>query len=148
MKKTITVAFLVVTFCFCSAFAAGGNFGLGIIIGEPTGLSCKYWMGSDKAIDGAAAWHLGDNGYLNIHADYLLHNRSLIQSNVPLYFGLGVGIGFHEEDARIGIRIPLGISYEFPNSPLDAFLEIAPALRILPNTGFGIGAGLGLRFYF
>jgi hypothetical protein len=36
------------------------GFGLGVIVGNPTGLSFKVWTGGSSAFDAAAAWSLDD----------------------------------------------------------------------------------------
>jgi hypothetical protein len=49
--------FVSVALLICgTAQAQDSGFGLGIIIGEPTGISAKQWTGSRTAIDGAVAW--------------------------------------------------------------------------------------------
>jgi hypothetical protein len=76
-----------------AAMAQGSSFGLGIMVGEPTGISWKYWSGGDRALAGGVAWGLSNNGYFHLHADYLFHKMDLIPvstGKLPLYFGPGV----------------------------------------------------------
>ena len=47
------------------------DFGLGVILGEPTGLSFKAWTGGSTAIAGAAAWSFGNTDAFQLHVDYL-----------------------------------------------------------------------------
>jgi len=35
--------------------------GVGVIVGEPTGASVKYWLNDTLAVDGAAGWSLHDH---------------------------------------------------------------------------------------
>lgn len=128
--------------------------GLGVMIGEPTGLSFKSWYGDRTAIAGGLAWSFsnydGRNGYLHVHADYLIHNNNLIQAGsttLPFYYGLGVRVGLGN-DLRLGVRIPIGIECFFADRKFDAFLEIVPVLDLLPGTGFGINGAIGLRYNF
>ncbi len=133
--------------------AAGpGTFELGAILGEPTGISAKYWTGSNTAIDGALSWSLkddhGDDMY--IHGDFLWHDFGLIDSEsgqVPIYYGVGGRIILHEE-ARLGARIPVGISWLLGGAPLDLFLEVAGILDLIPDTDFDLNGGIGIRFVF
>lgn len=46
-----------------------------------------------------------------------------------------------------GIRIPLGINYMIPRSPVKLTLELAPLVVISPGGGFGFDGGLAVRFY-
>lgn len=149
MKKI--VLFFFVSGFVLNLFSQGGNFGLGIIIGEPTGLSAKLWTGESTAFDAAAAWTLSDNyDALNLHADFLKHNFELIKvdkGQLPFYFGLGAKIVL-ANDPVIGIRVPVGLSYIFADTPLDIFLEIVPTLNLIPSTDFDIDGGIGIRYYF
>jgi len=138
---------------------AQDRFGLGLIVGEPTGLSMKYWLDDEHAIDGAAAWTFSDNDSFELHGDYLWHNFDLIvpestSGKVPVYYGLGARVkfkddnGHHDDKAAFGIRVPLGIGYLFAEAPFDLFAEIAPILDLTPDTDLEINAAVGVRFYF
>lgn len=149
MKKWFFAAILVsVAYSFSGAQDKG--FGLGIILGEPTGISGKYWLSTNSAIDGAAAWNFGSGGYLHLHADYLLHNYDLIkvkEGRLPLYYGIGGRIGFGDKTV-LGLRGVVGLAYQFSGAPVDAFLEIAPLMDLVPGTSFHVQGGIGARFYF
>jgi len=156
MKKIIltalvfTVVFSTTAFCVSSTVLTWNrDFGIGIIAGDPTGLSFKIWQTKTTAIDGALGWWLGD--YVNVHVDYLIHNLTLIKIKeglMPVYFGIGAFAGAWGGGGDLGIRVPLGLSYLFQDSPLELFFEIAPSLNVIPGTSFGVGWGLGARYYF
>jgi hypothetical protein len=155
MKRTIFLIalFLALTAFAQSGMAKGGNFGLGVILGEPTGPCFKYWTGAKTAIDGAAAWSFANNAGLHLHADYLWHKFDLIaveEGSLPLYLGIGGRIRFAEGsgDDRIGIRIPVGLDYIFADAPLDIFLEIVPILDLAPDTDLDFNGAVGVRFFF
>ncbi len=144
--------FLIVLIPILGSAAAGQGkgFGLGFILGEPTGLSFKHWLSGTNAIDGGAAWSFGDKGYLHLHADYLFHKYDLVQvqkGRLPLYFGVGGRIGF-ATSTRVGVRGVVGLNYQFHDAPLDAFLELAPILDLVPATRFTLNGGIGMRFFF
>lgn len=139
-----------------SAHARKG-FGIGMVVGAPTGLSVKKWFGNN-AVDAAAGW---SSDAFHVHADYLFHDSSLTKGNVPIHFGIGGRLKFEDEDhnkghhnddddgdTRLGLRIPLGINYIFAKHPFDIFAEIAPVLDLVPETDFSLDAGVGVRFYF
>ena len=129
-----------------------------MILGEPTGLSAKLRLSRDSALDFAAAWSFyrdskdgrNDEGALYLHADYLNHFYGLIDvdkgSLVP-YVGIGGKVMF-AQDFYMGVRIPLGLTYMFARTPLDVFIEISPGLALVPGTGFDLGGGVGLRYWF
>lgn len=126
------------------------DIGVGIILGEPTGITIKKWLSASMALDGAIAWSFGNESALHLHADYLFHKRLSIKGRndgLLLYYGLGGKIKFQKEN-RIGMRIPLGLAYDFQNEPLDIFLELVPGLDLFPSTDFAFIAALGIRYFF
>jgi hypothetical protein len=157
MKKIIYVILFFQFFTVSPVFARS-DFGLGIIVGSPTGLSIKKWLGNN-AVDAAAGW---SSDAFHLHVDYLFHNSSLTRSNVPIHFGIGGRLKFQDEDKdkrhhdddddeggnRLGLRIPLGINYLFARHPFDIFAEVAPVLDLVPETDLSLDAGVGVRFYF
>ena len=155
MRKSLAcVSILFLILCLTlPAAARDGDFGLGAILGEPTGPSFKVWTGASSAIDGAAAWSLDDRNSFHLHVDYLWHNFSVIKltkGSMPLYFGLGGRIQFEEgdDDDLIGARIPVGLEYLPARTPLGIFMEIVPVLNLAPDTEFDMEGALGIRYYF
>ena len=150
MKRKIYSIVFFSLFFISSILAQDRGTGVGIIIGEPTGISAKHWLSSTTAIDGAIAWSFVDEGAFHIHADYLLHSFHLIrieEGKLPFYYGIG-GRLKTSGDARLGVRVPLGLAYIFQTTPIDIFLEIVPILDIIPQTDFRINAALGARYFF
>lgn len=150
------------------------KFGLGVVIGDPTGLSAKLWIAPTNALDfGLGFWGYGfndrcyrdDNGntvcdhfsYHNgtINVDYLWQSN-IIRGTAQLDWHVGVGgrLNFygggcaHDCFAAAG-RAPIGLDLMFNNPNfLEVFFEIAPAFYVVPGFGFDIEGGLGVRFYF
>jgi len=151
MKRAFIVIFiLLITFYSGNLVAQHRGFGLGIILGEPTGINFKNWVGSRTAIDGGIAWSFSKNDSLHLHLDYLIHNFNILKaknSNLALYYGIG-GRVKAEEESRFGVRIPVGINYIFRDAPLDIFFELAPVLDLMPSTEFELTGGVGIRYYF
>ncbi len=154
------IAALVAVCVLASGAAAEEGQGLGIIVGEPTGISYKHWFESRHAFDMAAAWSFSGANSFQFHADYLVHSFDQIvldagEGDVALYLGIGGRLKLNEDDNRwkdedvlLGVRIPLGASYLFEEAPFEIFLEIVPVLDIVPDSEFDINAALGFRFYF
>lgn len=136
------------------------GFGLGIVVGEPTGISLKSWQGRTTALDAALAWSFAGNDFVQLHGDYLSHNFSLLkveQGQLPFYYGIGGRIklinidnkrGDRDDKTRIGVRIPLGLAYLFEKVPLDLFIEVVPILDLVPETAFDLNAAIGVRYFF
>lgn len=126
------------------------GWGLGIMLGAPTGLTLKNWTG------GANAWDigLGVGPGLRLHGDYLwglaqvMSNKSDL--TLDLYLGVGpvigaahgwCGTGFRPKGAcgggggRLfaGARVPFGIEARLARAPFTFGLELAPGLWLSPD---------------
>ncbi len=132
------------------AAAQDHGFGLGVLLGEPTGISGKYWLTHQSAIDGAAAWSFRHDGYFIIHSDYLWHFLDAIETTQHLspYIGIGGRLGGKSGRAVLGVRMAAGLDFWPNNAPIDVFLEIVPILDLTPATELSANGGIGVRFFF
>lgn len=149
-SRIIFLSLIIAGATVVPAMAQHKTFGLGIVLGEPTGISAKLWLDQKSAIDAAAAWTFYPAGAFYIHADYLYHFYDLFpvtKGALPLYIGVGGSVTL-EPVPRIGVRVPIGIDYLFQNAPIDIFLEVAPGISLYPATQFEAGGGIGIRFNF
>jgi hypothetical protein len=156
MRRSISILALAACLVAGTAEAQSRGFGLGVIIGEPTGLSAKLWQSRTTALDFAAAWSFTDEAAFHLHGDFLVHNFNLIhvdRGQLPFYYGIGLRVKLSDEekkdDTSVGLRIPVGLDY-LPggNTPLDVFLEIVPILDLVPNTDVTLNASFGVRYWF
>jgi len=137
-----------------------GLFGLGVVFGEPTGLSAKYWTRSSRALDFAfGASYYSD---FRFHGTYLFHIDAFNAQRFPLYYGAGLSVAgkgnrsvvvgrntvTRRGELGLGPRGALGISYLFPSAPFDVFLEIGATMFIIQPVGLELDLLLGTRFYF
>jgi len=155
MKRLILAAALaafVSFFAVANAQAQVSTFGLGVIVGEPTGIDAKWFLNDTNALEGALAWSLSNDNNLHIQVDYLHHQYDWIvpkKGRIPVYFGLGGRVEFRQNaDDLWGLRIPVGIAYEFADAPFDLFGEIVPLLELFPDTDFTLEGAIGARFWF
>jgi hypothetical protein len=154
-----------------SAAPQGRTFGIGLQLGTPTGLTGKYMVAPDQGLAfgvGAAFYSaLGSGQSLDFHVDYLFHPHLLVGAEaikLTWYVGPGLFLALVEpgtvpyfpgpfwypgyRSAWLGLRVPIGLDLAFKNLPIEIFLEGVPMLLAFPVVGFGMGASLGLRFYF
>jgi hypothetical protein len=148
MKRILQAVLTLLIASACLAQDRG--FGLGVILGEPTGLSGKYWTSSNNAIDAGMAWSFRKAGFFHVHADYLWHFPLQTETSERFTFYTGVGgrLGVVSHDALLGIRIVGGFAYWPKNTPLDIFVEIAPVVDLAPATELSANGGIGIRFFF
>ncbi len=157
MKRIAAIAALAMLASATNiARAQSQGFGLGVIIGEPTGLSAKLWQTRSTALDFGAAWSFVDDAAFHLHMDLLVHRFDVIhvdRGKLPLYYGLGGRVKFSDhnngnQDAHFGIRFPVGLDYLFAREPLDIFFEFVPILDVAPKTDVSLNASLGFRYWF
>jgi len=155
-------------------FSANKTFGLGLELGQPAGLTGKYFLSDSNALDFGVGyiynsyWY-GDDG-LHLYLDYLWHPASLVSAHAfELPFFIGVGGRFWDFDycvgprdcgyggSAFGVRVPLGIAFDFNEVPLDIALNIVPVLdfvtgsyydRYGDRTHFGIDVSIAIRYWF
>jgi len=153
----------------------GGNFGLGVSLGDPMGLSMKYFLAANHAFQGDIGWAPLHHGNGRFGFDYLWHPGTFVSNSdidlVP-YLGLGLGMAFwagsyyygyhghgryygrddyyrHGGGVAMFIRAPiLGLGIHWKKAPLDTMFEgsWSPYL-IYPDLGHG-DFSFKIRYYF
>jgi hypothetical protein len=145
------IFFLFLFLISFSVMASSKQFGVGGMIGNPTGINGKYWLSETRAFDAGMAYSFSKKTSLGIHSDYLLHNEGAFYFNdvypLDFYYGIGGRILFGDS-LDLGVRAPLGLAHRFKEQPVDIFAEIAPILDFISRTGFELHLALGGRFYF
>lgn len=153
--RYIKIVFIALTFIiglgFYSLLEAQSRYGnteIGIILGEPTGVSLKAWQSRSTAIDGALAWSFSGNESFHIHADHLWHNwLDSDTGELAFYYGLGAR-ALLSDNSRLGVRIPIGLQYLVPDDHrISLFFEVAPTLNLIPDTDVDVSGGLGVRLF-
>ncbi len=157
MKRTaLVIALIFAAFAGLSFGESNRNIGLGIIAGEPTGVSFKLWSSQTTAFDAGAAWSFVGGEFFQVHGDFLLHNFDIFRvdsGRMSLFYGVGGRVKFGEDtvgdnETTLSLRVPIGLAYEFEKTPVEIFLEIVPMLDLIPATEIGIAGAVGFRYYF
>lgn len=153
-------------FIFFSAFsshAQSKDWGLGVILANPTGFSVKHRFDSKHSLDGALGYGWGD--YLSVHSTYLWEfNRGLKIDRVALgyYFGVGGALySIHNhsynppwhrdrryDELGLALRGSAGLNYYFQKPSIEVFAELAMNFFFVPATGIDLGLAIGGRFFF
>ena len=138
--------------------------GIGVILGEPTGLSMIVRNQSAMATSAAMAWSVPESK-LQLHGDLQfkmvnIHDPNAPSMSFPLHTGIGLRLrlagnpgadnftGPADLPVQIGVRMPLGLSLLPDDYPLDAFIELVPVIGIFPATNFDLDAAIGFRAFF
>lgn len=130
-------------------------FGLGFMVGEPSGFSAKWWASNDNAFDFGLGWSVIGNRYnggsgIHLHADYLWHAWNAIHSTerFPLYYGIGGRYRGAGSEGSLAVRGVFGLAWMPYETPIDIFVEVVPSIELTSSTGFFIDGSLGARYYF
>jgi len=123
-----------------------GNWGLGVQVGQPGGVTLK-WYRTAPIVYAAAVTTDGDDYAL------LLLNRlwevRLRESPLGAYVGPGVTAGATALDDRGAAAFGLNgmAGFNFYVEPFEVFLQVTPRFRFLPNRVDDVGGSVGLRLY-
>jgi hypothetical protein len=149
MKIIFTLIFSL--FFSTKLFALSRPMGLGLMLGNPTGLSGKYWLNQKNAIDAGLGISLGHECEGNLHSDYLWHKENAFYykevNPLDLYYGLGGRMEF-SDSIELGLRVPIGLVWKMEEKKAEFFSEIAPIFDFLGKVGIEMSLGIGARYYF
>lgn len=148
-------------------FEANKTFGLGLELGEPTGVTGKLFLSPSNALDfglGEIYHHYYGGDGLHLYVDYLWHPTVLTSTpsfELPFYVGVGGRVWFFDYDCpggvchdaeAFGVRVPVGIAFDFNNVPLDIFIQATPTLDFFRHYNhdifLDIDFSVGIRFWF
>jgi hypothetical protein len=131
------------------------GFGLGVILGEPTGLTVAARPNDHNAVQGHLSWSVA-HSRVRLSADYL---QSVVvidtagEIDLPVYVGAGATLGVDGaqpwgESPWLGLRVPIGLAMVPDRTPIELFGEIVPELFVLPELLGGLEGAIGARLYF
>lgn len=144
VKKLVIISILFLTLLMPAALFA--KMGIGIVVGEPTGLTFK----TDNLVIGIGWSFAAADDRIDATIDWWLVNDNLMEI-LDWYLGAGakvrLNLNQNTDTINVGLRIPIGVQW-WPVKELEVFAEIAPGLLLFPATDFDISAGIGLRYHF
>lgn len=157
MKRFFTVILIILILSASVMLSATERkIGAGFILGSPSGITGKLFLDKGNAVDIGLGVASGDGFYL--YGDYLRHFSGVFPiEELILYFGIGPGYHRYEKknrwdeeevENRLEARLPIGLEYMVEKVPLGVFIELAPAMRVVPDFDFEVRGGIGLRYYF
>lgn len=131
-----------------------GAVGVGGQLGEPTGVTLKFYNANSPSYDFLAAWDLDRFFFLNGHA---LFENDLTAENVDADFewfvGPGAFVGIFDapdpfdDELQVGLSGTIGLNLII-NRRVELYGQVTPRLRLIPETDGDFGGGVGLRYYF
>ncbi len=155
MKKYVIATMLSLSMILSNAAQADNA--VGVVLGDPTGLSGRFSLDGTHSLEGAFAYSTGSRSGVHLHATYLRDKARTfsIENSGPIemYYGIGARLiaidsGKHDGKVALGPRVPLGLLYNINNPNLEIFGELSLALDIVPETDVDLDAGIGVRYRF
>jgi len=143
-----------IKFCFLLffifSFSLAEEVSIGVVLGEPTGLSFKIQKDKNFVFDSGLEFNTKDN-YLYLNFDFFKYDYTKITSKeitgkFPIFYGLGIKFENTKKETEIGLRFVGGIEYIFADIPLNIFIKISPTLNLIPSTSIEIAPSLGVRY--
>jgi hypothetical protein len=133
---------------------ARADVGLGVFLGEPTGIDLKIGLGARSGLDLVLGFtRLSSNADGYGHVTYLV-TPLVAQGDavtVPLRVGIGGALFGTRNDLELAIRAPLEVGFRFRRTPLELYGEIALAFVFVDPANdleLDVQGGGGLRVYF
>lgn len=153
-----------------------GSLGLGLVLGEPSGIGARYWVTERVAAQLLLGGTFRHGGVATV-ADVVYALPGIASRSVArfdLSFGVGLELaraqhevtsgdpdGHHCHDeprpychSQSGVRVALfglrglaGASMVLTKLPLELYIELGPIVRMTPSVGLELLGGLGARYY-
>jgi hypothetical protein len=148
------LTFLVV---LLAAPAARADVGIGLFLGQPTGLDLKIGTSPRAGVDIVLGFHdcCGEHeGGDYAHLTYLVTPFVGRGTSVLVPLRIGVGLALLDDGSDLGhnlhagVRAPLELGLRFRSVPLEIYGEISALLVFQHNPFLDLDGGVGLRLYF
>lgn len=155
MRACLGLALLCLPALAHARGAKRGGTGLGVSIGDPTGVNFKTFTGSNVAVDATLGLGFIGGNHLALNLGLLWHNR--LARSADWYYGIGGKLGLYDEDRddkkdrdrlRLGARAPLGVTFMLRQVPIDIFAEVAAGLWIIDEVDLDLDGAVGVRYWF
>jgi len=148
-----TPALLVLSLALLAApRTSRADVGLGLFLGQPTGIDLKLGLGPRTGLDILGGVHDYNGGSDYFHVTYLVtlgvaHGDSVI---VPFRLGIGgalIDSGSFGDNLHVAARAPLEVALRF-RAPIEIYGEISAILVFEHDPTIDLDGGIGFRVYF
>ena len=155
MRKLLVTIFVFGIVLAARATPARADFGIGLFLGDPSGLDLKIGLTNRTGLDIVLGFDTFRDGRADYgHLTYLVtplvaHGDSVL---VPIRLGIGAALYGGGGDLDFAVRVPLEIALRLRNAPLEFYGEIAVAFTLFDpndnNLQIDLQGGVGFRVYF
>jgi hypothetical protein len=131
------------------------GFGVGVLLGIPTGFSVAWRPGGPVWFDAAVGYSFENRSFAT-HTDVLvtLLDKPPEDGTIHLPVWIGVGPRFRIGDGTrtynaglVGLRVPVGFGVWGEGRPVEGWFEVAPGVAVVPEVRVVCDVAVGGRFY-
>ena len=151
------IVVLVLSDAGSSSAEEGHWLGVGLLLGEPSGLSAKFFTTQETGFQIHVAYSIPNESYY-VTVDYLFDVLPILDDGYEFllawYLGLGISVGeqvFHQGELPrtfVGARAPIGLRMLFEGVSLELYAEAGPGVIVTPTIEFDLSGGIGVRYCF
>ena len=157
------VPWMLVSSLMVPGLAFAKTWGLGAVIGAPTGLSANYFLSESRTVHTTLAYDLsGDDDFqIASHYQWRMNNLNFEAIKLGWFYGVGARLAFKDhdhnhknhdhddhEELELGPSGTIGLFHEFTEVPLEVFLKGNLTVNIIENTDVDADVMLGLHYNF
>ena len=162
MKKKVLLIALLVALILAPVTAASyrgsendGAIGVGLNLGTNTGVGLKFGFGDFDVLANIGLDNFRFNPFSlggDVAVSYEVYDFDFGRGHhMPLTVGVGTSMGFVFDDPFVfdlAVLVPVGISYQIPDFPMQFYLRLAPGLAVLPELDFAFAGYIGALWMF
>jgi hypothetical protein len=170
LALALSAAVLVPRPAAASDYQSGYTFGIGVVLGQPTGVSMEFLLGAGHAIQAVVGFDMRWRDGLIASVNWLWHPLIITSTSafdLSFHFGAGLYFGawfnrywahgcrdaaghwvYCDDEVGAGAHFPIGLDMFFKAVPVEVYLELAPGFWFVPFIDWEIFGGLGGRYYF
>lgn len=158
------VPWMLVSSLVVPGLAFAKTWGLGAVIGAPTGLSANYFLSETRTIHTTLAYDFSGDDALQLasHYQWRMNNLNFEKIKLGWFYGVGARLAFkdqydhhhdknhdHDDDhTDFGPSGTIGLFHEFTEVPLEVFLKGNLTVNVIEDTDVDADVMLGLHYNF
>lgn len=157
------VPLMIASSLLLPSLAFAKTWGLGAVIGAPTGLSANYFLSESRTVHTTLAYDLSGDDSLQLASHYTWRMNNLNFEKVKLgwFYGVGARLAIVNHDHHdkhndshddshidLGPSGTIGLFHEFTEVPLEVFLKGNLTVNIIEDTDVDADVMLGLHYNF
>ncbi len=166
MSKLNVVSWIMLSTLMVPGLAFAKTWGIGAVIGAPTGLSANYFLSESRTIHTTIAYDFDGDDELQLASHYTWRRNDIGLEKVKIgwFYGAGAKFAYADHDSyydhhhqehhhdgdhfSIGPSGTIGLFHEFTEVPVEVFLKGNLTVNIIQDTDVDADAMLGVHYNF